>query len=179
MSTQLAHGFLDQHGAHLSVILVPTLLMVGLALGAEVRTWHRRRRVTNRKAATGLGSIRIAAHFSVVAGLIHLAVGPAHFEEAVVYGGFFVAVAFAQVAWAMAVVARHDAWIVYLGIVGNALVIGLWLVTRTIGIPLGPEAGQVEAVGALDIVSAVLEVGVIVGSLRAMHGRAGHRVLAV
>jgi hypothetical protein len=40
--------------------------------------------------------------------------------------------------------------------------LGLYLVTRTSGIPwFGPEAGTVEAVGAIDIVSKVLEGSLI------------------
>ena len=38
----------------------------------------------------------------------------------------------------------------------------LWLVTRTTGIPLlGPHAGEVEGVGALDLACTLAELGVV------------------
>jgi hypothetical protein len=49
------------------------------------------------------------------------------------------------------------------GILGNAAIILMWLVTRTVGIPFfGPEAGQTEKVGFVDLVSKATEVAVIV-----------------
>lgn len=179
MNTQQAHGFVEQHGAHLSLILVPTLLMVGLALGAEIRSWHRRHRAAGHAVAPRPGSVRLAAHLSVVAGLIHGLVAPAHVEIAVLYGVFFMGTAFAQVAWAMAVVAKPRVSLIYLGVVANVLIVGLWLVTRTVGIPLGPEAGQVEAVGVLDVIAALLEVGIVLSSVWSMRTQPVRRLLAV
>ena len=37
----------------------------------------------------------------------------------------------------------------------------MWLVTRTVGTPLGPEAGEVEAVGALDTITAAFEAAIV------------------
>ena len=45
----------------------------------------------------------------------------------------------------------------------NGLIIALWLMTRTVGIPyFGPEAGVVEAVGVIDTVSKLVEGALIV-----------------
>jgi hypothetical protein len=53
-------------------------------------------------------------------------------------------------------------WLVRLGIVGNLALIALWAWTRTIGIPfVGPGAGEVEPVSALDVVAKVVEGGLI------------------
>jgi len=103
-----------------------------------------------------------AAGLSVVAGLLHLAVMPEHFEEWLGYGLFFLAVALAQLAYPVPLLRRPSSRAVLVaGIVGNALIIGLWAVTRTIGVPLGPEAGEVEAVGLVDSVSKLVELGLI------------------
>ena len=65
------------------------------------------------------------------------------------------------------------------GILGNSSIVLLYLATRTLGVPLfGPEAGEVEAVGALDAcatVSEVLLVGVLGVLLfwRLLHERVG------
>ena len=37
----------------------------------------------------------------------------------------------------------------------------VWLITRTVGTPLGPEAGEIEAVGALDTVTAAFEAAIV------------------
>ncbi|HMN62120.1 MAG TPA: hypothetical protein PJ988_17250, partial [Anaerolinea sp.] len=52
--------------------------------------------------------------------------------------------------------------VLWAGILGNAAIIALWIVTRTLGIPLGPEAGMVEEIGALDLTSKIAELVVIV-----------------
>jgi hypothetical protein len=44
----------------------------------------------------------------------------------------------------------------------NAAVILLWLVSRTIGLPVGPEPWQAEAVGTADLVCSGLEAAVVV-----------------
>jgi hypothetical protein len=53
--------------------------------------------------------------------------------------------------------------------VGNGLIVLLWLYTRTLGIPpMGPQAGLVLPVGALDLLSVVAEVGIILSLLLAL-----------
>jgi hypothetical protein len=50
------------------------------------------------------------------------------------------------------------------GVAGNLTIVILWLVTRTSGIPLlGPHAGEVEEVGALDLFCTLAEVCVDFG----------------
>jgi hypothetical protein len=179
----VAHGFVEQHGAHLGLVLIPTLLMLGLAFGAELWTWLRRRRTTARPAAPATtdraGSIRLAGHLSLVAGVIHLVAAPAHVGTAVIYGVFFITIAFAQVAWAMDVAVRPHRHTLLIGIAGNAAVVALWLVTRTVGIPLGPESGRVEAVGALDLICAGIEIGIVALSVHALRSRTTGRLVAV
>lgn len=103
-----------------------------------------------------------AAGLSVLAGLLHLLVMPEHFDEWLGYGLFFLVVALAQLLYAVLLLRRPSSRTVLTsGIVGNALVIGLWAVTRTIGIPLGPEAGEVETIGMVDTVAKVAELALI------------------
>ncbi len=120
--------------------------------------------------------ILIAAGLSAVASIIHGAVTGEHFEEWWGYGLFFVVAAAAQMAFAVILVlgpwrpgsGRSDGGlgalrgIALVGIAGNALIIGLWAVTRTIGVPFfGPDAGEVEEVGTLDLISKVAELALI------------------
>lgn len=105
------------------------------------------------------------AGLSLGAAAIHLIVTPEHFQEWWGYGLFFLALAGAQASYAVGLFAPRlcrAAWYFVLGALLNAGVIGLYVVTRTAGIPLvGPEAGEVESVGLIDVVSKVFEAAIV------------------
>jgi hypothetical protein len=47
------------------------------------------------------------------------------------------------------------------GIAGNLAIVALYVLTRTAGIPLlGPEAGEVEGIGFLDVCATASEAGI-------------------
>jgi hypothetical protein len=92
----------------------------------------------------------IAASTSLAAGLIHLVVIPEHWRESWLYGGFFVAATVVQVGLAVLLVRRPSAVLLIGNIAVQLGLVALWAFTRTAGIPLGPESGEVEAVGLLD-----------------------------
>ena len=103
-----------------------------------------------------------AAALSLVAALIHLWVMPEHMEEWWGYGTFFLVLAVVQALYAVALVRRPRRWLLVAGIVGNLAVIGLWVVTRTLGIPFfGPHAGETEAVGGIDVASKLAEAALV------------------
>jgi hypothetical protein len=108
---------------------------------------------------------------SLWAGLVHGWVAPDHFVAAALYGWFFVAVAVAQVGYGLLLLRwRHPAVLVA-GVAGNVAVLGVYLLTRTRGIPLGPHAGKVEVAGVLDWSAAVAEVAVVLWLCSALEGR--------
>lgn len=114
---------------------------------------------------------------SIVAGLLHGIVTPDHFAEWWGYGLFFLFASFAQVTYGAApLFARlvegepiEEQWsprklrvYAWLGIAGNVAIIALYVITRTVGIPFfGPEAGAVETVRPLDVISKLVEVAVV------------------
>ena len=104
-----------------------------------------------------------ASGFSAVAGVIHAYFMPEHFEEWIGYGVFFLVATVCQVLLALVLLAdlppRRE--VLWAGIIGNAAIIMLWLITRTLGIPIGPMAGEIEAVGVLDLTSKIAEMVVI------------------
>ncbi|HNS00988.1 MAG TPA: hypothetical protein PKM78_01240 [Anaerolineae bacterium] len=103
-----------------------------------------------------------AAGLSVAAGLLHLLVMPEHFEEWPGYGLFFLIVALAQLVYAVLLLRRPASrTLLVAGIVGNVLIVGFWAFTRTVGVPFGPEAGEVEAIGMVDTVSKLVELALI------------------
>lgn len=92
-------------------------------------------------------------------GIIHILATPLYFDQWLGYGIVFVAVAVLQVMYSM-VLAVNPPRRIYLwaGIIGNILIVAVWLLTRTVGVPLGPMAGEVLPVEFLDGLAQVLEV---------------------
>jgi hypothetical protein len=114
-----------------------------------------RRRTTNRLTKP---MAAVAAWATLVAGLIHFIVVPEHWQESSLYGTFFAAATVAQVGLAVLLAQRSAAWLLVGNIAVQLGLVGLWAVTRTAGIPLGPEAGMVEAVGLLDSLCVAAQV---------------------
>ncbi|MDX6235172.1 MAG: hypothetical protein QOH68_4339 [Nocardioidaceae bacterium] len=112
----------------------------------------------------GLGRADVArcwASFaSLGAGLVHLAVVQEHLEEWWLYGVFFAVIGAAQIGWAVAALASDRVPFLRTVMYGNLAVVALWAVTRTVGLPVGPEPWQAEAVGRADVLCALLEIAV-------------------
>ena len=157
--TPSAAGYWSQHGTHTLLVLVPALLLAGLGLGADIRAWWRRG--GRDRVRTVSAPMLVAAALSGVAALIHVAVCPEHFADGLVYGIFFAVSAGCQLGWSVLATVRNARWLAPAGLMGNAAIVLLWAVTRTIGIPLGPEAGEIERVGVLDLLCAGCEIGVM------------------
>ncbi len=119
---------------------------------------------------------KLGSFSSILAGAVHGVVAPAHLEEWWGYGLFFLAAAAFQVLFGVALLTRainpkdfgagfERARNVLLiaGVVANVAILAMWVITRTTGIPwFGSQAGEVEAVGVLDTIAAVAEVGTVV-----------------
>ena len=104
------------------------------------------------------------ASLSVGAAAIHFAVIFEHFTEYALYGAFFLVLSWAQLVWAAVVLWRRPSrlWL-WLGAAGNALVVVIYVASRTTGLPIGPDVGNPEPAGGLDVVSVVLELALIAG----------------
>jgi hypothetical protein len=105
------------------------------------------------------------ASLSVGAAAIHFAVIFEHFAQYALYGAFFLVLSWAQLAWAALVLWRPSRLWLWLGAAGNALVVVVYVASRTTGLPIGPDVGHPEQAGGLDVVSVVLEVALIAGCL--------------
>ncbi|MDP1849794.1 MAG: hypothetical protein Q8K79_18555 [Solirubrobacteraceae bacterium] len=107
---------------------------------------------------------------SAMTGLIHAKALLDHASHYWLYGVFFGVLAYAQVFWAFLVYRRPDErrWLMPAAIVSLA-VVGLWIVTRSVGVPFGPWAGRPEPFAVTDITASLNELilaGVIVAMLR-------------
>ena len=103
------------------------------------------------------------AALSIGAAAIHFAVVFEHFDEYTLYGVFFLVISWAQVIWPAVLLWRPSRLWLWLGIAGNAIVIAVYVASRTVGLPFGPDLHAPESVGALDVLSCVLEFGLIAG----------------
>lgn len=117
-----------------------------------------------------------AGGLSIGASLVHGALVDEHLNEWWAFGVFFVLASASQGLYGFAILASHimngspiserwphaaRRWFYLAGIVGNGLLVLMYIVSRTIGVPLGPEAGVVEAWDALGVMTKLLELGVI------------------
>jgi hypothetical protein len=99
----------------------------------------------------------------LVAGLVgsaavHAAVVPEHLDQWPVAGAFFVLLFLVELALALAVLLRLDRLVLVVTAWVSAATLLLWLVSRSVGLPFGPEAGVSEAVGLPDVACCLLEL---------------------
>ena len=111
------------------------------------------------------------AMLSLGAAGIHFAVMGDHFNLTWYHGAFFAATAWLQLAWAVAIIMKPSRRLLLAGIIGNLVIAEVWLVSRTIGIPFGPESGVAEGVSFADVLCTLFEVGIVLGSLALLKPR--------
>jgi hypothetical protein len=143
----LAHGDATTgvHALHAAVL--------GLAVPVFV-VW----RLLDRRPPSGRSVVSVAAWSSLVAGLVHLLVVPEHWQESPLYGVFFVATVLGQVGAAVLLARRPAIWLCVVTVAGQVAITQLWGITRTAGIPLGPDAGMVESIGLLDSMCVIAQL---------------------
>jgi hypothetical protein len=118
---------------------------------------------TNADPSVSVAQASLAA-LSMAAAAIHFAVMGQHFAEYVAFGVFFSVVAWLQAIWAVGVTVLPSKRLLLVGFVGNALVVLVWLISRTTGLPIGPESGVPEPAAFVDVLSTILEVAIVVGT---------------
>lgn len=112
-------------------------------------------------ARTDVTLVRVAALFSLGCGIIHGAVTRPHFDEYSPFGWFFLVVTVFQLAWGALLWFRPSSRWLAVGALVNLAVAAVWLWTRTLGVPLGPHAGDVEVAGVRDVFATVFEVAMV------------------
>src|SRR5204862_4669026 len=99
----------------------------------------------------GPATLRIAASLSVAAGVIHLVMVPSHAGESLAEGIAFALSGWFQILTAWLLLTRLVRQLLAPIAVANVTFIGAWVVSRTVGIPLGAHAGHAETVGFVDV----------------------------
>ena len=101
----------------------------------------------------------MAAVLVLASSLIHAAMIVDHFEKYWLFGMCFAIAAVGQALWVAQVYAdRLNRRVLIAGAVGNAALVVVWAVSRTVGMPLGPDAWQADAVSAVDVLATVDEL---------------------
>ena len=104
----------------------------------------------------------LAALVSVAAAAIHFAVSAEHFTEYPAYGVAFSALAWFQALWALSFLRRPTTLLAALAVVVNLGAIGVWIMSRTSGLPIAPEPWVPEPVGLSDTASSFLEAILVI-----------------
>lgn len=100
---------------------------------------------------------RLCALALVVTAAIHVAVIPEHQREWPTAAAFFLGLAIVEVVLAGVVFFGTDRRLLRAGAVVSAASAVLWAVSRTVGLPVGPDAFAPEAIGMPDLVATALE----------------------
>ena len=116
--------------------------------------------VTQRAAAR-----LVLAAAAIGAGAIHLAVAPAHLSEYLPLGIGFVAAGVLQLLFGLVIAGRDSARWLYAGSLMSLAFVGVYLLSRTVGLPLGPEAFEPEPFGVADLLCCALEVPVGIAAI--------------
>jgi hypothetical protein len=120
----------------------------------------------DRNPARVLSAIALA---SIAAGAINLAAAATVGRDSSTQTlAFFVVVAAAQLVWGAVALARAPRWWLALGAVGNLVVVATWVVSRTVGLPVGEFAGSTLPVGFPDGLATALEAVTVVGAAALM-----------
>jgi hypothetical protein len=115
------------------------------------------------------------AAMSASAAAIHLSAAAPHWEATHLFGGAFVVIAIAQIIWALAVSVRPTRRVLISGAVVNAAIVAIWVMSRTTGLPLGPEAGIAEGIGWTDAIATIEELLIVGGVVAILRSTSSER----
>lgn len=120
----------------------------------------------DRNPDRALSAIALA---SIAAGAINIAAAATVARGSAQGMAFFVAIAAAQLVWAGAALVRAPRWWLALGAAGNLVVVAIWVVSRTAGLPAGVFGGGTTLPAKFpDTLATVLEAAVVVGAAALM-----------
>jgi hypothetical protein len=104
----------------------------------------------------------VVAAFSFTTAAVHFGYTPAHLSEDWAHGLFFLMIGWVAVVFGILVLVRPRRWVWAGGLLLNLGIFVTWAVSRTSGLPFGPEALRYEEVGSPDLFCAVLEAAIVV-----------------
>jgi hypothetical protein len=107
----------------------------------------------------------LLAALSASAGVVHLAMVPSHAADELWHGLAFAAAGWFQLIWAVLAVTRPGRRLLMAGAAANAAFVGVWIVSRTVGLPGGEHSMHPEEVTSIDLMTSAFEVALVIGAI--------------
>jgi hypothetical protein len=112
----------------------------------------------------GLAPRLLLASLSLAAGGVHLAMAPIHASSSATEATGFTVVGWVQILLAVALLMRPSRVVLQGTIVLNAAVIVAYIISRTVGLPIGAHSGEAEGIAGVDLMVTIFEVGLVLGA---------------
>jgi hypothetical protein len=164
MTFVFAHGSVGTLPDHEAIMwllpALPALLVATIVVGV----WLDRRGTLGapgRTVAAYTPLAPIAAALSLASAGIHFAVIGEHLEEDVLFGLLFFALGWFQLVWAQIYLIWPRRSAAQMAILINLGAVLVWFMSRTVGLPIGPQAWVPEQIGFADILATTFELGII------------------
>lgn len=110
--------------------------------------------------------LRLAAVLTLIgAAVIHVTQIDIHLEEWAAAGVFFIVLSAAQLGLGAGLLVRASRLLPWAAIAVSLIAIAVWVVSRTAGLPFGPEAGDPEPVARPDSLATLFEAVTAMGQL--------------
>jgi hypothetical protein len=101
----------------------------------------------------------VAGGLMAAAGVLHLAFAPDHIKEYLPFGIAFYVMGVGQLGGAVAVgVWKRSRRVLFAAVLANVGLCALWLVTRTVGLPIGATPWTAEKIGVADSVCVAFQL---------------------
>ena len=118
-------------------------------------------RAAAAKTSLGLAARLLPASLSLAAGAVHLAMSPIHAPGSSTEAIGFAVVGWAQIVLAFALLVRPSREVLVGTILLNTAVIIGYIVSRTVGLPLGETPGVAEPVKTIDLMTTIFEAALV------------------
>jgi len=133
--------------------VIDAIRPVETAVPGPARTPSKDRYVGRSKAR-----LVAAAALTAAAGVVHLGQARGHFAEFPLFGALFLIAGLAQLLLATAILARPRGRLFVIAAAATPGLIGVWVMSRTVGLPIGPTPWWPEIPGFLDMLTTLSEI---------------------
>jgi hypothetical protein len=107
----------------------------------------------------------LVAALAFIGALIHIGAAVDHWEEYHLYTLVFSCLAALQTCWALLTLRGPSRRVLVLGCVMQLGIVGLWAISRTVGVPLAPTAWTPEEIGIADLTETISELTTVLAVL--------------
>lgn len=109
-------------------------------------------------------AVLLIGALSIVTGIIHVGIAANDFQLSPSFTPLIAMFAAFQLGWGGLAVLRPSRGALIWGAAVNAAIVALWIMSRTVGMPIGPQPWVPEPVGVVDAIAAVAESVVVLAT---------------